>query len=42
MIEIPESEEDEKMVYACLACKSIFKDSGLCPNCNVVLKKKAG
>ena len=34
-------EEKEKAIYACLACKAIFKDAGMCPNCNLVLKKKA-
>lgn len=41
VIEIPEDEEMEKMVYACLACKAIFKEPGMCSNCNLVLKKKA-
>ena len=42
VIDIPEDTEAEKMVYACLACRAIFKDAGMCPNCNLVLKKRAG
>lgn len=33
--------DKEKLIYACLACKAIFKKKGMCPNCNFVLKKKA-
>ncbi len=32
----------QKAIYACLVCNEMFKDPGLCPNCSVVLKKKAG
>ena len=38
---VPENEEQEKQIYACLACKAMYKDAGMCPNCNLVLKKKA-
>ena len=43
IINLPANDiEKEKMIYACLLCKQMFKDPGLCPNCNIVLKKKAG
>ena len=41
VIDIPENEEKQKAIFACLACKAIFKDPGMCPNCDMVLKKKA-
>lgn len=31
-----------KAVYACMVCNSMFKQPGYCPNCEVVLKKRAG
>lgn len=44
-VEVPEASTDpekEKMIYACMVCKAIFKDNKkMCPNCNLVLKKKA-
>ena len=42
VVEIPEKDEEkEKMIYMCILCKHMFKDPGLCPNCNTVLKKGA-
>lgn len=42
VLDVPETEEEQKAMYACLACKAIFKEAGMCPNCNMLLKKKAG
>lgn len=41
-INLPDQDEAKKAIYACLACKSIFKEPGMCPDCNAVLKKRAG
>ncbi len=35
-------EERQKAVYACMMCKNMFNDKGMCPDCDVVLKKKGG
>ena len=40
--ESDEIEEKAKEIYACMVCKKMFKKAGLCPNCNLVLKKAAG
>ncbi|MBI4021264.1 MAG: hypothetical protein HY369_03405 [Candidatus Aenigmarchaeota archaeon] len=37
-----QAEKQEKLLYACLACRATFKDPGMCPDCDAVLKKKAG
>lgn len=29
-------------VYACTLCRKTFKESGMCPDCDRVLKKGAG
>ena len=34
--------EKQKAVYACTICKGMFKESGMCPDCDTVLKKPAG
>ena len=34
--------EKQKAVYACVVCEGMFKDPGMCPDCNQVLKKGAG
>lgn len=35
-------ENENKAMYACMVCKSMFRKAGMCPNCDQVLKKKAG
>jgi len=39
---LDEIEKRQKAIYACMVCKGMFKDPGYCPNCNIVLKRKAG
>jgi len=34
--------DKQKAVYACTICKSMFKEDGMCPDCDTVLKKGAG
>ena len=34
--------EKQKAIYACTICKGMFKESGMCPDCDGVLKKHAG
>ncbi|MBI4176023.1 MAG: hypothetical protein HY518_02380 [Candidatus Aenigmarchaeota archaeon] len=37
-----DEEKREKDIYACMVCRSMFKQPGMCPDCDRVLKKKAG
>ena len=42
--ETPEEEEKKnltQLVFACSICNSVFKDPGLCGNCQKTLKAKA-
>jgi len=41
MVEEKKVTQKEKEIYKCLVCKAMFKEAGMCPNCNVVLKKPA-
>ncbi len=34
--------DKQKALYACMVCKGMFKDPGMCPDCDGVLKKSAG
>lgn len=34
------NDEQKKIAYVCSVCQEMFKDAGMCPNCDAVLKKK--
>lgn len=34
-------EKKQKAIYACMICKQMFKDPGMCPDCDKILKKSA-
>jgi len=34
-------ENKQKAVYACMVCKNMFSEPGMCPDCDQVLKKGA-
>lgn len=38
--ETEEEEKEKKVAYVCNVCKAMFKEGGMCPNCDVVLKKR--
>ncbi|QQG39994.1 MAG: hypothetical protein HYS81_01110 [Candidatus Aenigmatarchaeota archaeon] len=35
-----EKKEEKRARYVCEICSTMYKEKGMCPNCDIVLKKK--